>query len=328
MKANDESRRPRIVVLDGHTLNPGDLDWSELAALGELTVYDRSGEKVVERAAGAPIVLTNKEMLDARRIEKLPDLRYIGVLATGMNVVDLEAAKRRGIVVTNVPGYAKHAVTEHVFALVLELAKLTGAHAQAVREGQWSKQEDFCFTVGPIVELAGKTMGIVGMGAIGGQVARVAGAMGMKVAAAHQRSMKEVSIPGVDIEWLALDELVERADVLTLHCPLTEATRGMMSAERMGRMKKSAFLINTGRGALVDEGALAEALREGRIAGAGLDVLSQEPPPADHPLVGAPRCVVTPHVAWASVEARRRVMAIAAANVREFLGKGRGNGGT
>ncbi|HEX7010261.1 MAG TPA: D-2-hydroxyacid dehydrogenase [Phycisphaeraceae bacterium] len=319
----------RIVVLDGYTLTPaqpgykpppGELDWEPLTSLGELIVHDRTPtEEVVAHAQGAPIVLTNKTVIDAKAIQSLPELRYIGVLATGTNIVDLDAARQRGIPVTNVPGYSTASVAQHVFALLLELATHTAAHAQAVREGQWSRCPDFSFTVAPIVELAGKTLGIVGLGAIGKQVARIGHAMGMKIAAAHQSSMRQVDLPGIAIDWMPVDDLFAHADVITLHCPLTDQTRGLVNAQRLGRMKPTAYLINTGRGPLVDESALAEALAQGRLAGAGLDVLSTEPPPPDNPLLGAPRCVITPHIAWASYEARQRLMRIAADNIRAFL---------
>jgi len=311
--------RPRIVVLDGHTLNPGDLDWQPIAEQGEFTVYDRSDDEVVARARDASIVLTNKQLLNDERLAQLPKLRYIGVLATGVNVVDLEAARRRNILVKNILGYAALSMAQHVFALLLELAVHTDAHDRAVHGGQWSIQQDFCFTVAPITELADKMMGIVGVGEIGRRVAKIAAAMGMNVAAAHQRSERETDLPGVEIDWMSIDELFERADVITLHCPLTEKTRHLVNTERLQRMKPIAWLINTGRGDLVDESALAYALHEKRIAGAGLDVLSREPPPPDNPLLAAPNCVITPHCAWASIEARRRVMRIAAENIRAFL---------
>jgi glycerate dehydrogenase len=319
----------RIVVLDGYTLTPvqpgrkpppGQLDWEPLASLGELIVYDRTpAREVAARAQGASIVLTNKAVIDAQAIQSLPQLRYIGVLATGTNIVDLDAARQRGIPVTNVPGYSAASVAQHVFALLLELATHTAAHAQAVRDGQWSRCPDFSFTVAPIVELAGKTLGIVGLGAIGKQVARIGHAMGMRIAAAHQSSMRQVELPGVAIDWMPVDDLFAHTDVITLHCPLTDQTRGLVNAQRLGCMKPTAYLINTGRGPLVDESALAETLAQGRLAGAGLDVLSTEPPSPDNPLLSAPRCIITPHIAWASYEAKQRLMRIAADNIRAFL---------
>jgi len=318
----------RIVVLDGYTTSPlqpgersaiGEPSWDELAKLGELTVHPRTApDQIVARAKGARIVLTNKVPLDRATIQQLPELAYVGVLATGVNVVDLEAAREAGVTVTHIPGYSSDSVAQHVFALLLELVVQPGAHHRAVQDGQWSSGSDFSFTVVPTMELAGKTLGIVGLGAIGQRVARIGAAMGMNVAAAHQRSMNEVTIPGLEIDWQPLERLLARADVLTLHCPLTEQTERMINRARLGRMKRGTCLINTGRGGLLDEGAVAEALRTGHLAGAGLDVLSQEPPPADNPLLRAPRCVITPHMAWATVEARNRLMAIAVDNLRRF----------
>jgi glycerate dehydrogenase len=306
---------PRIVVLDGFTLNPGDLDWHGLEALGEVTVHDRTPlAATVERASGASIVLTNKSHVSAATIERLPELRYIGVLATGYNVVDIAAAKARGIVVTNVPGYGAPAVAQHVFALLLELTQHAGHHAQAVREGRWSACPDFCFWDSPLVELAGRTLGIVGYGAIGQSVARIGVAFGMKVLASTRTPR------GADgVEFTSIDEVFRRADVVTLHCPLTLETQGLVNAARLVQMKCDAFLINTGRGPLVVERDLADALEAGRIAGAALDVLSVEPPPCDNPLLRAKNCLVTPHIAWAAQAARARLMAIAAGNVRAFL---------
>jgi glycerate dehydrogenase len=316
----------QIVVLDGYTLAPGGshggdaLDWAPLEALGEVTIHDRTaGGEVVSRAKGAPIVLTNKTPLGGEVIERLPGLKYIGVTATGVNVVDLDAARRHGVVVTNVPGYSTETVVQHVFALLLELVVHTCGHVRAVADGRWVGCEDFSFRVGPITELAGKTMGIVGMGAIGRRVAAVADALGMRVAAAHQSSMARVTVPGVEVRWAPIDELVAMADVITLHCPLTDQTRHLINAERLARVKPTAILINTGRGDLVDEAALAGALHGGAIAGAGLDVLSSEPPAAGNPLLSAPRCVITPHIAWASIESRRRMMVLAAGNVAAFI---------
>ncbi len=327
--------KPNIVVLDGYTLAPSDpdsghssptssptppLDWGLIEALGPTTVYDRSTEQqAAHRAADAPIVLTNKTPLSAPTIASLPQLRYIGVLATGVNVVDLDAARQHQVVVTNIPGYGTDSVAQHVFALMLELVGHIGAHNQAVHAGQWTRCADFSFTVAPITELAGKTMGIVGLGAIGRRVAQIAHALGMRVAAAHQSSMSRVRLPGIEIQWLPLDDLVAAADVITLHCPLTPQTHHLVNARLLARVKPTAILINTGRGPLIDEQALADALTQHRIAGAGLDVLSHEPPPPDNPLLTAPRCVITPHIAWASVEARQRLMGLAAKNIQAFL---------
>jgi glycerate dehydrogenase len=307
--------RPSIVVLDGYTLNPGDLDWRGFEAIGDVTVHDRTPlEATVERAAGAQIVLTNKSVLSAASVEGLPELRYIGVLATGYNVVDLAAAKARGIVVANVPGYGTASVAQHVFALLLELTQRTGHHAQAVREGRWSGNPDFCFWEFPLVELAGRTLGIVGYGAIGRAVAEIGRAFGMKVIASTRTARTAEGI-----EFVSVDDVFRRADVVTLHCPLTPETQGLVHAARLAEMKRDAFLINTGRGPLVVERDLAAALESGQIAGAGLDVLSVEPPPADHPLLRARNCLVTPHIAWATRAARARLMEIAVENARAFL---------
>ena len=323
----------RIVAIDGHTLAPdpshvGEVDWGAVQALGQLTVFDRTPTPalLIERLRGCSIVLTNKVVFSAEILAKLPELKYIGVTATGTNIIDLQAAKARKVVVTNVPGYGAASVAQHVFALLLELANRVGAHNMAVRPTQgyagWPGASDWCFTVGPLVELADKTLGIVGLGAIGQRVAQIGAALGMHIAAAHQRSMREKRIEGIEIQWLPTDELFAKSDVVTLHCPLTDATKQMVNAKRLATMKSGAFLINTGRGGLIDEAALAQALREGKLAGAAVDVLSTEPPSADNPLLTAPRCIITPHVAWASVEARRRLMQIAAGNIRAFqLGK-------
>jgi glycerate dehydrogenase len=320
---------PRCVVLDGATLTPhvpgtaappDEPTWEGLEALVALVVHERTApELTLERAAEAELVLTNKVVLDRARLGALGRLRYIGVLATGTNVVDLEAARTAGIVVTNVPGYASESVVEHVFGLVFELSLRVAEHAHAVREGGWTRAPDFCFRVGTTRELCGQTLGIVGMGMIGRRVAAVGQALGMRVLAAQQASMHEAKYFGLPVEWVPLDELFARADVLSLHCPLSPDTERLVDARRLGLMKPSALLINTGRGGLVDEAALSEALRAGRLAGAGLDVLSTEPPRSDHPLVGAPNCLVTPHIAWATTAARTRLMAAATQNVRAFL---------
>jgi len=311
--------RPRIVVLDGYTLNPGDISWSPFEAIGDLEVHDRSESgEIVPRAAGAPIILTNKTVLNADTIANLPEMKYIGVLATGTNVVDLKAARQRGVPVTNVPGYGTDSVAQHVFALLLELVTHTAAHGVAVHEGEWVKSKDFCFTVAPISELAGKTLGIVGMGSIGRRVAEIGAAFGMKIAAS-QRTSKTPDPPGISITRMGMDELFAAADVLSLHCPLTDQTKHLVNAKRLALMKRTAILINTGRGPLIDEVALAAALKEERIAWAGLDVLSVEPPVAENPLLAAPHCLITPHIGWASAEARGRLMQLAADNASAFL---------
>ena len=309
------THRPRIVVLDGHTLNPGDLDWRSVEALGDLTVHVRSEDaEIIPRAAGAEILLTNKTPVTAETIAALPALRCIGVLATGTNVVDTAAAAARGIPVCNVPGYGTASVAQHVFALLLELTQRTGHHGQTVRDGRWSACPDFCYWDFPLVELAGRTLGIVGCGSIGEAVARIGLAFGMKIIASARRPR---SADGV--EFLETGEIFRRADVVTLHCPLTEETRGLVNAARIATMKPGAFLINTGRGPLVVEQDLADALNAGRIAGAALDVLSTEPPPAGNPLFTASNCIITPHIAWATHASRARLMETVAENIRAFL---------
>lgn len=317
----------KIVVLDGYTLNPGDLNWQTLEALGDCTFYERTPrELVLERAAGAEILLTNKVVLGAEHLAQLPRLRYIGVLATGYNVVDIEAARQRGVTVTNVPAYSTASVAQMVFALLLELTQQVGHHARLVREGRWTASPDFCFWERPLVELEGLTLGIVGFGAIGRRVARLARAFGMEVLVhtAHPEKYRETA-EGRQVRFVGLDELFRASDAVSLHCPLTEETRALVDARRLGLMKSTAFLLNTGRGALVDEAALAVALDSGRIAGAGLDVLSVEPPPAGNPLLQAANCCVTPHIAWATQAARQRLMATAVENVRAFLAGQRQN---
>jgi len=307
----------KIVVLDGFTLNPGDLSWDELQALGPCDIYDRtSPEEVLSRAAGAKIVLTNKTVLSRDHLQNLPLLQYIGVLATGVNVVDLAVARERKIPVTNVPAYATSSIAQLTFALLLELAWHTGAHSQGVRAGRWTRSQDFCYWEHPLIELAGCTMGIVGFGHTGRATAQLALAFGMRVLVHTRRAPQP---PPPDIEFADLRSLFTRSDVVSLHCPLTPETRHLINAERLAWMKPAAFLLNTGRGPLVDEQALADALNAGKIAGAGLDVLANEPPPASNPLLVARNCLITPHIAWATRSARIRLMQTAVANVRAFL---------
>lgn len=310
--------KPNIVVIDGHTMNPGDLDWAPLEAIGTLTVHPRTPEdQVVERLAEADAVLTNKVPFDAKRLAALPRLRYIGVTATGYNIIDTDAAARQDITVTNVPAYSTDTVAQHTIALLLELARHTAAHGRAVAEGQWVNHDDFSFTVAPIMELTGKTMGLVGFGQIGRATAKIAAAMGMRLLV-HTRTPPRDD-DGLGIETASLDKLFAKSDVLSLHCPLTPETKHLVSASRLATMKRSAFVINTGRGPLIDAAALAEALKRGTIAGAAVDVLDAEPPPADDPLLSAPNCLITPHVAWTAREARQRLLDQAAANLRAFL---------
>ncbi len=308
-----------MAVLDGYTSNPGDLSWEAFEELGELTVHDRTkAEEVVSRCAGCEVVLTNKVILNAEIIDLLPDLKYIGVLATGTNVIDLEHASQKGICVTNIPGYSTDSVVQHILAFMLHFSSMVSIHNDAVHQEDWVNSKDFCFTLGTLNELSGSTLGIIGLGTIGRKLARVADAMGMKIIAAHQSSMNRLELP-YELEWLPVDEVFARADFLSLNCPLTPETDRVVNAERLQKMKSSAVLINTGRGSLVDEQALADALSQGTIAGAGLDVLSTEPPSADNPLLTAKNCVITPHVAWASLQARRRLLAIAAENLSAYL---------
>ena len=309
----------KIVILDAFTSNPGDLSWDAIEELGELTVYDRTTpEEVLERCTGSEIIFTNKVILNSETIEKLPELKYIGVLATGTNVVDLNFAKERGICVTNIPGYSTDSVVQHVLALMLHFSSKVSVHTDAVQQGDWVNSIDFSFTLGTLNELSGKTLAIIGLGTIGRKLARVADAMGMKIVAAHQSSMDRLELP-YEVEWLPVDEVFALADFLSLNCPLTPETEKVVNAEHLKKMKSSAIVINTGRGPLVDEHALADALNNGTIAGAGLDVLSTEPPAGDNPLLSAKNCVITPHIAWASREARARLIAIAADNLSSFL---------
>lgn len=309
---------PRIVVLDGFTLNPGDLSWAPLAALGRLTVFERSTPReLLSRAAGAELLITNKAVIDRGAIEALPELRYIGVTATGTNVVDREAARARGVVVSNVPSYGADSVAEHTLSLMLEGVKHLSRHLGAVRAGGWARQPDFSFTVAPVSLLAGKTLGLVGLGAIGARVAELGLAFRMTVLAAQREGKGGSAAPGVT--RVPLDELFERADIVSLHCPLAKDNERFIDARRLGQMKRSALLINTSRGGLIDEAALAEALGRGQLAGAYLDVLGVEPPPEGHPLLALPNCWITPHMAWASVEARRRLLEVSIANVCAFL---------
>jgi len=306
----------RIVVLDGHTLNPGDLAWDALKVLGSCEVHDRTPPaQVVMRASGAQIVLTNKTVLSRATIGQLSGLKYIGVLATGYNVVDAEAARERGVCVTNVPAYGTPSVAQMVFAHLLHLTQHVNEHSQSVRDGDWSRSQDFCYWNYPLMELAGLTMGIVGLGRIGRQTAKLALAFGMKLI--YFDVMSESALPAaIPVD---LDTLFRESDVVSLHCPLTEDNRGFVNRQRLEMMKPTAFLINTSRGPLIDEPSLANALNRGRIAGAGLDVLCEEPPRPDNPLFCARNCAITPHIAWATKAARQRLMDVAVSNVRAFI---------
>lgn len=307
----------KIVVLDGYAANPGDLSWDGMKALGECVIYERTApEQVLERAAGAEVVLTNKVVITAEHIAALPDLKYIGVLATGYNIVDVEAARSRGIVVTNIPAYSTDSVAQMVFAHILNICLQVQHYTEEVRGGRWTSSPDFCFWDTPLMELSGKKLGIVGLGHTGSATARIAIGFGMQVCAYTSKSHFQL-IP--EIKKMELDELFRECDIVSLHCPLTEQTRGMVNAARLKTMKPTAILINTGRGLLVNEQDLADALNNGTIYAAGVDVLSQEPPRADNPLLHARNCFITPHIAWASGEARQRLMQIAVDNLSGYI---------
>lgn len=306
----------KIVVLDGYALNPGDLSWTGMEALGELTVYERtSPSEVLERSAGAEVLITNKTVITAEHMVALPQLKYIGVLATGYNVVDIDEARNRGIVVTNIPAYSTASVAQMVFAHVLNITQRVGYYATENANGRWTKSVDFCYWDTDLVELDGKKMGIVGLGNIGRATARIAQAFGMEVLVV---TSKEQSALPEGMKKVTLDELFAQSDVVSLHCPLTPDTKEMVNAARLQTMKPSAILINTGRGPLVNEQDLADALNEGRIAAAGLDVLSVEPSVTGNPLLGARNCFITPHIAWATKEARIRLMDIAVNNLKSY----------
>ncbi|MBN2579514.1 MAG: D-2-hydroxyacid dehydrogenase [Pirellulales bacterium] len=315
----------QIVVLDGYALNPGDLSWAELERLGGVQIYVRTPpEEIVARSAGAEALLTNKTPLSRQTLAQLPALRYVGVLATGYDVVDLSAAGERGVVVTNVPRYATGSVAQMVFAHLLNLAWHAADHGRTVVAGRWSNCPDFCYWDWPLIDLNGLMLGLIGLGQIGQAVAKLGAAFGMKVLAydpAYSLSLRErdgVRAAGPE-SHVELDELQRESDVISLHCPLTPETDKLINAERLALLKPTAFLINTSRGGLIDEPALAEALNAGRLAGAGLDVLTEEPPPPDHPLLRARNCCITPHIAWASKRARQRLLDEAVENLRAFL---------
>jgi glycerate dehydrogenase len=306
----------KIVVLDGYGLNPGDLSWSAWETLGELKVYDRtSPSELLERSEGAEVLITNKTLITANDMALLPELRYIGVLATGYNVVDIDEAKDRGIVVTNIPAYSTASVAQMVFAHILNITQRVGYYADENVRGRWTNNPDFCYWDTNLVELDGKKMGIVGYGNIGKATARIALAFGMEVLAYTSKDQKDLP---QGVKKATLDELFAESDVISLHCPLTPDTKELVNANRLKTMKPNAILINTGRGPLINEQDLADALNEGRIAGAGLDVLSIEPSVADNPLLRAKNCFITPHIAWATKEARTRLMDIAINNLRSY----------
>jgi glycerate dehydrogenase len=306
----------RIVILDGYTTNPGDLSWSELEALGEVKLYNWTDHKeIADRLSGTQAAITNKVKLDAETLSKLPELEYIGIMATGTDNVDLEAAKKYGIVVTNVPVYADYSVAQLTFALILELCYGTYSHSKSIIEDKiWSKQQFNSYWLKPLDGLEGKTIGIIGMGRIGERVAGIATAFGMKVLAydVYKREL-------VNVIWATLDELLHESDIVSTHCPLLESTKGMMNKKALSKMKKTAYYINTSRGSLVVEKDLADALNDGVIAGAGLDVLAKEPPGLDNPLLSAKNIVITPHIGWATVDARKRLISEVALNLKAYM---------
>lgn len=306
----------KIVVLDGYTLNPGDLSWDELKKMGDCTIYDRtSPEETLARSQGAEILLTNKTVLTAGHMQALPDLKYIGVLATGYNVVDTAAAKERKIVVTNIPAYSTPSVGQMVFAHILNITQRTDHYANEVRGGRWTKNKDFCFWDTPLIELLGRKIGLIGLGQTGYNTARIALGFGMKVWAHTSKS--RLQLPP-EIKKIEIDQIFKECDIVSLHCPLTEETRGMVNSQRLALMKPTAILINTGRGGLVNEQDLANALNNGTIYAAGLDVLSTEPPKAGNPLLKAKNCFITPHIAWATLAARQRLMNVMLENLKGF----------
>ncbi len=307
----------RIVILDGYALNPGDLSYDCLKQFGTLKVYDRTlPEQLIERAKDADVVLTNKVVLGETEFAQLPRLRYIGVQATGYNVIDVEAARRHGITVTNIPAYSTDSVAQMVIAHLLNITQSVGYYARENRTGRWGSNPDFCYWDNPLIELAGKQMGIVGFGRTGSAVARLATAFGMKVAV--YTSKLQSALPE-GVEKMELDALFATSDVVSLHCPLTPDTHHLVDAARLARMKPTGILINTARGPIVDEQALADALNSGALHAAGVDVLTEEPPREDSPLLSTRHCFVTPHIAWATLEARTRLLQICEANLRAFI---------
>ncbi len=307
----------KIVVLDGYGLNPGDLSWTDMEQLGDFTVYDRTPiEMVLERGANADVLITNKTVITAQHMEALTTLKYIGVLATGYNVVDIKAAKAKGIVVTNIPAYSTRSVAQMVFAHLLNITQQVGYYAKENRNGRWSKNSDFCYWDAPLIELYGKKIGLIGYGNTGQATAAIAIAMGMQVCV---YSSKPQFLLPQGIQRMTMDEIFSQCDVVSLHCPLTTDTKELVCESRLKKMKSTAILINTGRGALINEKDLADALNKGVILAAGLDVLSLEPPTDDNPLLTAKNCYITPHIAWATKEARCRLMNIAVDNLKSFI---------
>ncbi|MDE6266972.1 MAG: D-2-hydroxyacid dehydrogenase [Muribaculaceae bacterium] len=309
--------REKIVILDGYSVNPGDMSWKDFEKLGDLVIYDRTPvDEIVSRVGDAPIVITNKVPLSGDTLRRLPSLKYVGVLATGYNIIDLDVAKELGMVVTNIPAYSTDSVAQMVFALLLNIVQRVDMYTDEIRAGEWSRCADFCFMRFPHIELAGKVMGIVGFGNIGGAVARIARAFGMDVITSSSKPAEE--LPDY-VRKVSMDDLFRSSDVVSLHVPLTPATRNLVNAGRLALMKTTAILINTARGPLVNEHDLADALNNGKIHAAGLDVLSTEPPREDNPLLTALNCFMTPHIGWATAEARTRLLEIAADNLRSFI---------
>lgn len=307
----------KIVVLDGYAANPGDLSWDVLKTLGDCTIYDRTmPNEVVERAFDAEAILTNKVILKDELLAQLPNLKYIGILATGYNTVDIESAKKRGIIVTNIPSYSTPSVAQMVFAHILNIASQVKHHSDEVRKGRWTNSQDFCFIDSPLLELRGKKIGLIGLGNIGYNTARIAIGFGMEVYAYTSKSVFQLP---PEIKKLDLDGIFKECDIVSLHCPLTPETRGLVNKTRLELMRPSSIIINTGRGPLIVEQDLADALNSGKIYAAGLDVLSSEPPKADNPLLTAKNCFITPHIAWATAEARERLMSIAIENVKSYI---------
>ena len=311
----------KIVVLDGYTLNPGDLNWEGIEALGELVVYDRTpADMIQERCSGASIIYTNKTPLDETFFKQNPEVKYVGILATGYNIIDTKAARDHGVVVTNVPGYGTPSVAQMTFAIILELCNRVQRHSDSVKNGKWSTSDDFCYWDYPLVELSQKTIGIVGFGSIGSKVGDIATAFGMNILASDQIHTEQSHRN--HFKWSEIPQLLSESDIVSLHCPLTPDTKGMINSRTLDLMKSTAFLINTSRGPLIVEQDLADALNQKRIAGAGLDVLGVEPPAKDNPLLSAQNCLITPHIAWASKEARQRLMDITVNNLKVFIGGG------
>lgn len=309
----------KIVVLDGYTLNPGDLSWDELGELGDITVYDRTpADLVVERIGDAEIIFTNKTQITEDIMLQCPGIKYIGVLATGYNVVDVEAAKRRNIVVTNVPTYGTDAVSQFTIALLLELCHRIGAHSDSVKQGDWTKSEDFCYWNYPLIELSGKTMGIIGFGKIGQGTAKIAQALGMKILANNPNKISDEHL-SENVKQVSLDELFADSDVISLHCPLFPETEGIINKDSISKMKDGVLIINDSRGPLIVEEDLRDALISGKVAAAAVDVVSTEPIEKDNPLLDAPNIIITPHIAWAPKEARQRLMDVCVDNLKAFL---------